>query len=167
MSRRSIGSALLMIMAATILLRPWEVGSGHDGPAAVDAEVIRVVDGDTLEARIGAEVEDVRLIGIDTPETVDPDAPVQCFGPRASRFTHRLLEGRRVRLVLGVERRDVYGRLLAYAYIGHRFANAALVRYGLARSLAIPPNTRYRALFERLELKAARAGRGLWGRCPP
>ena len=72
-----------------------------------------------------------------------------------------------MRLVFGVERRDVYGRLLAYAYIGHRFVNADLVRRGLARTLAIPPNTRHRALFERLELGAARAGRGLWGACPP
>jgi micrococcal nuclease len=72
-----------------------------------------------------------------------------------------------VRLVFGVERRDVYGRLLAYAYAGRRFVNAELVRRGLARTLAIPPNTRYRKLFERLELAAAGAGRGLWGACPP
>jgi micrococcal nuclease len=156
-----------MIMAAAILLRPWETGPGDDDPAAAHARVIRVVDGDTLEARIGGGVEDVRLIGVDTPETVDPDTPVQCFGSRASRFTHRALEGRRVRLVFGTERRDVYGRLLAYAYIGHRFFNAALLRRGLARTLAIPPNTRHSALFERLELGAARAGRGLWGHCPP
>ncbi|HET6999579.1 MAG TPA: thermonuclease family protein [Solirubrobacterales bacterium] len=126
-----------------------------------------MVDGDTVEARIQGEVEDVRLIGVDTPETVKPGTPVQCFGHSASGFTHRLLEGQRVRLVFGVERRDVYGRLLAYAYIGHRFVNAELLRRGLARTLAIPPNTRYRALFERLQLGAARAGRGLWGACSP
>ena len=129
--------------------------------------MVRVVDGDTFEARIGDEVEDVRLIGVDTPETVAPGEPVQCFGPRASRFQHRLVEGRPVRLIFGVERRDDYGRLLAYAYLGRRFVNAELVRRGLARTLAIPPNTRYRARFERLELAAARAGRGLWGHCPP
>ncbi len=72
---------------------------------------------------------------------------MQCFGPQASRFTHRLVEGRRVRLVFGVERRDVYGRLLAYAYIGHRFVNAELVRRGLARTLAIPPNTASQSAF--------------------
>ena len=92
---------------------------------------------------------------------------MQCFGPRASDFNHRLVEQRRVRLVFGVERRDVYGRLLAYAYIGHRFVNAELVRRGLARTLAIPPNTLHSALFERLELAAARAGRGLWDACEP
>ncbi len=77
------------------------------------------------------------------------------------------MEGRRARLIFGVERRDVYGRLLAYAYIDHRFVNAELLRRGLARTLAIPPNTRHRAFFERLQLSAARAGRGLWGACPP
>lgn len=123
------------------------------------------MDGDTVEARIGGAVEDVRLIGVDTPETVKPGTPVQCFGPRASEFTHRRLEGRRVRLVLGAERRDVYGRLLAYAYLGDRFFNPVLVRRGLARTLTISPNDRFAPRFRRLELAAARAGRGLWGAC--
>lgn len=161
------GSIVLLVAASVILLRPWEGAWVPDsGSQSAIALVTRVVDGDTLEARIGGEIEDVRLIGIDTPETVDPDSPVQCFGPRSSRFSHRLLDGRQVRLVFGVERRDAYGRLLAYAYIGHRFVNAELVRRGLARTLSIPPNTLHRALFERLELAAGRAGRGLWGACP-
>jgi micrococcal nuclease len=167
MRRNSWGSVVLLVAVALLIVRPWEGGGAAEGPAAVTATVSRVVDGDTVEARIGGQVEDVRLIGIDTPETVKPEAPVECFGPQASSFTHRLLEGQRVRLVFGVERRDVYGRLLAYAYIGHRFVNAELVRRGLARTLAIPPNTHYSALFEELELSAGRAARGLWGACPP
>lgn len=159
------GSVLLLACAAAILLRPWERAPHDEGPPVVSAYVVRAVDGDTVEARIGGEVEDVRLIGVDTPETVDPDEPVQCFGERASTFTHRLLDRRRVRLVLGRERRDLYGRLLAYAYIGHRFVNAELARRGLARTLPIPPNTLHRALFRRLERRAARSGRGLWGAC--
>ena len=165
--RGRAGSLLLTLAVAALLLRPWEHTEGEGGPPAAGAVVTRAVDGDTIEVRIGDEVEDVRLIGIDTPETVDPDSPVQCFGPQASTFTHQLLDGRRVRLVFGVERRDAYGRLLAYAYIGHRFVNAELVRRGLARTLAIAPNTRYQAVFRRLELKAARSGRGLWGGCQP
>jgi micrococcal nuclease len=157
---------VLLVGVALILLRPWE-REPDAGPATAGAYVVRVVDGDTVEARIGDEVEDVRLIGVDTPETVKPDTPVECFGPQASSFTHRVLEDRGVRLVFGAERRDVYGRLLAYAYIGHTFFNAELVRRGLARTLAIPPNTLHSALFERLELGAARAGRGLWGACDP
>jgi len=90
---------------------------------------------------------------------------VQCFGPQASRFNHALVEHRRVRLVFGVERRDVYGRLLAYVYLGGRFVNAELVRRGLARTLTIPPNDRFAGQLKGLEIAAARAGRGLWGAC--
>jgi micrococcal nuclease len=156
----------LLVVVALIVLRPWESGEDQ-GPASVTALVTRVVDGDTVEARVEGEVEDVRLIGIDTPETVKPGTPVQCFGPQASHFSHDLLEGRRVRLVFGEERRDAYGRLLAYAYLGNRFVNATLVRRGLARTLTIPPNDRYAPRLRRLELRAARAGRGLWGACSP
>ncbi len=164
--RGQLGSLVLLLAAALLILRPWE-GGRDEGPAGAEAFVIRAVDGDTIEARIGGRVEDVRYIGVDTPETVKPDTPVQCFGPRASGFNHRLVEGRRVRLVFGVERRDVYGRLLAYVYLGRRFVNAMLVRRGLARSLTIPPNDRFAPLFRHLELRAGRAGRGLWGVCPP
>jgi micrococcal nuclease len=166
-SRGQLGSLALLLIAALLILRPWEGGGGDDGPASARAFVARVVDGDTIEARIGGRLEDVRYIGVDTPETVKPDTPVQCFGPRASSFNHGLVERRRVRLVFGVERRDVYGRLLAYVYLGRHFVNAMLVRRGLARSLTIPPNDRFAPLFRGLELRAARAGRGLWGACPP
>jgi micrococcal nuclease len=156
---------VLLAIVAALIVRPWEGAGGDGGPAAAEAYVIRAVDGDTIEARVDDRDEYVRYIGVDTPETVKPDAPVQCFGPRASSFNHHLVEGRRIRLVFGVERRDVYGRLLAYVYLGHRFVNAILARRGLARPLTIPPNDRYAPLFQRLSLHAARAGRGLWGAC--
>lgn len=165
--RNQLGSVVLLVAAALLIVRPWEKDETEGGPASAYAFVTRVVDGDTIEARVGERVEDVRYIGVDTPETVKPDTPVQCFGPRASSFNHRLVERRHVRLVFGVERRDVYGRLLAYVHLGDRFVNAELVRRGLARSLTIPPNDRSAPLFRRLELRAARAGRGLWGVCPP
>jgi micrococcal nuclease len=161
-----LGSVLLLAVAAAVLLRPWERVGGGAEPASARAYVVRAVDGDTIEVRLGGRLEDIRYIGVDTPETVKPDTPVQCFGPRASAFNHHLVEHRRVHLVFGVERRDVYGRLLAYVYLGRRFVNATLARRGLARSLTIPPNDRFAALFRRLELHAARAGRGLWGACP-
>jgi micrococcal nuclease len=177
MERHWIGSAVLLVVVALLILRPWEGGEDEGGPGEAVALVTRVVDGDTVEARIEGEVEDVRLIGVDTPETVEPGAPVECFGPQASRFTHGLLDGKRVRLVFGEERRDDYGRLLAYAYLdpaleAHapdrpRFVNAALIREGLARTLTIPPNDRFASLLRRLELRAARSGRGLWGACSP
>ena len=157
---------MLLTVAVLLILRPWEEHGAHGGPSEARAFVVRAVDGDTIEARIGKRLEDVRYIGVDTPETVKPDTPVQCFGPRASSFNHHLVERRWVRLVFGIERRDIYGRLLAYVYLDHRFVNASLVRRGLARSLTIPPNDRFAPLFRRLELRAAKAGRGLWGACP-
>jgi len=166
MHRHWLGSAILLLAVVLLILRPWERDL-DEGPAEAVVPVTRVVDGDTIEVRLGGAIEDVRLIGVDTPETVKPGAPVQCFGPRASHFTKRLLEGRRVRLVFGAERRDVYGRLLAYLYLGRRFVNPVLVRRGLARALTIPPNDRFAPLLRRLERRAALAGRGLWGACPP
>lgn len=162
------GSVLLLLLVAVVLLRPWESWDelGRDEtPQSASAVVTRVVDGDTVEVQLDGEIEDVRYIGVDTPETVKPGAPVDCFGPQASDFNHRLVERRRVRLVFGVERRDQYGRLLAYVYLGNRFVNAELLRRGLAETLTIPPNDRFAARFERLEIAAARAGRGLWGAC--
>lgn len=159
------GSCVLLLLAALVLLRPWEELGRDEEPASAWAYVTRAVDGDTIEVRLDGAAEDVRYIGVDTPETVKPDTPVQCFGPQASSFNHRLIEGKRVRLVFGVERRDVYGRLLAYVYLDGRFVNAELVRRGLARTLTIPPNDRFAGRLKRLEMAAARAGRGLWGAC--
>jgi micrococcal nuclease len=162
------GSALLILFAALVLLRPWEslADLWQDAPPRTAVVfVTRVVDGDTVEIELEGREEDVRYIGVDTPETVKPGEPVQCFGPEASDFNHRLVEQRQVRLVFDQERRDVYGRLLAYVYLGDRFVNAELMRRGLARTLTIPPNDRYASRFKRLQTAAARAGRGLWGAC--
>jgi micrococcal nuclease len=139
---------------------------GHE----VSARVVRVIDGDTIEVSIDGQEEDVRYIGVDTPETVKPGAPVQCYGPQASAENQRLVEGRTVRLVFDRERRDAYGRLLAYVYTRadagkSRFANAALVRDGYARTLTIAPNTAHATQLRRLQARAGRAGRGLWGAC--
>jgi micrococcal nuclease len=162
------GSVVLLLLVAVVLLRPWEswdeLGS-DEGPGSARAYVTRVVDGDTVEVQLDGTEEDVRYIGVDTPETVKPGEPVQCFGKRASGFNHALVEGERVRLVFDQERRDVYGRLLAYVYLDGLFVNADLVRRGYARTLSIPPNDRFADRFKRLEMAAARAGRGLWGAC--
>ncbi|HEY3435433.1 MAG TPA: thermonuclease family protein [Solirubrobacterales bacterium] len=162
------GSLALLLLVAVVLLRPWEAldGLGQDEPPETAVAVVtRVVDGDTVELQLDGRTEDVRYIGVDTPETVKPGAPVDCFGPQASAFNHRLVEGRRVTLVFDVELRDVYGRLLAYVYLGKRFVNAELVRRGLARTLNIPPDDRFAGRLKRLEIAASRAGRGLWGAC--
>ena len=132
---------------------------------AVRARVLRVIDGDTIEVSIGGHEEDVRYIGVDTPETVKPGTPIQCYGPQAKVENHRLVAGKAVRLVFDRERRDVYGRLLAYVHTRSRFVNAALVRGGYARTLTIPPNTAHASLLMRLEVGAGQDGRGLWGSC--
>jgi micrococcal nuclease len=156
----------LLALVVALILRPWEeLARPGPEPAGAGAYVVRAVDGDTIEVRLDGRLEDVRYIGVDTPETVKPDTPVQCFGPRASKFDHQLVEHRQVRLVFGVERRDIYGRLLAYVYLGHRFVNAELVRRGFARTLTIAPNDRFAGRLKRLEIAAARGGKGLWGAC--
>jgi micrococcal nuclease len=140
-------------------------GCGSSAPGTSDAaQVRRVVDGDTILLTSG---ERVRLIGVDTPESVKPGTPVQCFAKRASAFTHTVLDGARVQLVFGAERRDRYGRLLAYVYRARDglFVNAELVRRGYARTLEIAPNTGHARQFAALASDARRAGKGLWGAC--
>ncbi len=124
-----------------------------------------IVDGDTIEVLVNGHEEDVRYIGIDTPESVAPGQPVECYGHRASDLNAELVEGETVRLVFDAERRDRYGRLLAYVYVGDLFVNAELVREGYATTLTIAPNDSFAGLFDRLEQRAANAGRGLWGAC--
>jgi micrococcal nuclease len=167
------GSIALLLIAAAILLRPWNAWLDHGGPEASErltGRVVRAVDGDTLEVALDdGATETVRLIGVDTPETVKPDTPVQCFGPQASAFEHRTVEGRRVRLLVGVEPRDIYGRLLAYVWIREssqdRFLEVELLRRGLARTLTFHPNDRFAHRFEELEQTAAKRGKGLWNAC--
>lgn len=183
--RRGIGGIVLLILLAAVVIGDR---SGSDRPAERDdrfggrsesagdrdrggggdresAEVVRVVDGDTIEVDLGGRVEDVRYIGIDTPESVKPGTPVECFGEEASDANRELVEGERVGLVFDRELRDRFGRLLAYVYVGGTFVNAELVRDGFARTLEIPPNTAEAEALSRLERGAAAAGRGLWGSC--
>jgi micrococcal nuclease len=163
----------MMVVAAVAAVAACGSDDGAPTPSGrtVEAKVVRVVDGDTIVASVDGADAYVRYIGVDTPETVKPGTPVQCFGKRASAENHRLVEGRTVRLVFDRERRDDYGRLLAYVYMaaaggGHsRFVNATLVRDGYARTLTIPPNTAHAPLFDRLEARAGQSGRGLWGSC--
>lgn len=123
--------------------------------------VKRVIDGDTLELSAG---ERVRLIGVDTPETKDPRKPVQYFGREAAEFTRRMVEGKRVRLEYDWERRDKYGRTLAYVYLEDgTFLNAEIIRQGYGFAYTRSP-FKYLEEFRKLEQEAREAGRGLWGR---
>jgi micrococcal nuclease len=137
--------------------------------AGVTGRVERIVDGDTVKVRLPDQrrTVTVRYIGVDTPESVKPGEPVQCYAKQASHFNERLVTGRRVRLRIGRERTDRYGRMLAYVYLldGGRFVNAELLRRGYARTLEIPPNTDFADRFDRLERRARDRGRGLWRAC--
>ena len=153
-------------LIAAVLAGCGDANDGGQGPGqSVVVEVTRVIDGDTIEVDLDGQTEDVRYIGVDTPETVKPGTPVECYGPEASDYNHRAVEGEEVRLEFDRERRDIYDRLLAYVYLGRDLVNADLVRLGYARTLTIPPNTAHAELFDRLEQRAGDAGRGLWGSC--
>lgn len=154
MSKRLTLLCVLTLVACT---EPSEPGT---------ASVRKVIDGDTIELRIGSSNETVRLLGIDTPETVHPSKPVECFGPEASARTKELLpRGTKVRIERDAEARDHFGRLLLYVYLGDRMINEILISEGLARPLSIEPNTTHSARFERLSGDARAASAGLWGAC--
>ncbi len=130
---------------------------------------MRVVDGDTLDVSLATGKTRVRLLGVDTPESVKPNTPVQCFAREASARLHALLPvATSVRLVRDAEEKDRYGRLLAYVYRepDGLFVNLDLVRGGYARVLSIRPNVAHAAEIDRLAGDARQAGRGLWGACP-
>jgi endonuclease YncB( thermonuclease family) len=126
--------------------------------------VHRVVDGDTVRLIIDGTSESIRLIGIDTPETVHPRIPVQPYGPEASAYLKALLPpGDLVRLELDVQARDRYGRLLGYVYTEDgRQVNLLIVQAGLARVLTIPPNVRYVDLYQAAAAGAQSVSKGLW-----
>ncbi len=157
--------AVVVVVLTAASLGGWWLGRSRAGSTHT-VRVVHVVDGDTIVVDDRGRDTTVRLLGVDTPETVHPDEPVQCYGPEASAFTKAALTGRTVRLETDVERHDRYGRLLAYVVVdGHRF-NDELLRRGYARLLVIPPNGMYARTMLGEELAARRAGAGLWSACP-
>jgi micrococcal nuclease len=154
-----------------VALGAFLLAHGRDEPAgpgaSETARVVRIVDGDTIKVDVAGRRDTVRYIGIDTPESVKPGTPVQCFAHAASAANTRLVANREVRLVLGAEPRDRYGRLLAYVYRAgdHTSVNAKLLAAGYARTLTIPPNDRLAGRFAALQQAAQRERRGLWRAC--
>jgi micrococcal nuclease len=163
---RWVVAVVVVVAAAAVGQRAW---SGDDAPVDPSRAVVTtVVDGDTIHVSIAGRNETVRLIGIDTPETVDPRSPVECFGEEAHRHTEELLpKGTAVRLVRDVEARDRYHRLLAYVYRveDDLFVNLALAEDGFADLLTFPPNVAHVADFTKAVKDARDAGRGLWTAC--
>lgn len=181
--RRRTRRASRPVLLASLALAAGLVTSCRTSPApsppvalpdrsgrALAGTVVHVVDGDTVDIRFeGRGVERVRLLGIDTPETVKPDHPVDCWGPEASARTKALLPpGTAVLAQRDEEARDRYGRLLVYLWRRDdgRFVNASLVRDGDARILSISPNTAHRVDLSADAASARARGAGLWGHCP-
>ena len=161
------------IQTASQSATPQATPSWFDGKEK--AVVARVVDGDTIKLDNGKVV---RYIGIDTPETVDPSQPIQCFGKEASAFNKQLVEGKEVWLEKDVSETDRYGRLLRYIYVlmdgdnldteGLTFVNKLLVSRGYAVASSYPPDVKYQDDFRQLEEEARTDKAGMWAddACP-
>lgn len=147
-----------------------QVEGTNSGEIAITESMVlvtKVVDGDTVQIEGG---QTVRLIGIDTPETVDPRRPVQCFGVEASNETKRLLQGQRVVLTKDVSEKDRYDRLLRYIYLPISqtemlFVNKHLVEEGFAKAYTYPPDVKFSEEFVSAQNRAREAGKGLWKEC--
>lgn len=163
-----LGLLLVLLGAGSGCVERGSLGSPADVLDA-NARVADVVDGDTIVVHLGDGAEErVRLVGIDTPESVDPSRPVMCFGKEASeRLAQLLPEGTPVQLVRDVEPRDRYDRLLAYVYRSSDglFVNLAMVTDGFADQLSYPPNTTHTDELRAAVHRARSLGTGLWSAC--
>ncbi|MBE3557391.1 MAG: thermonuclease family protein [Firmicutes bacterium] len=129
----------------------------------VSAVVTQVVDGDTMHVRIGNREDTIRLLCVDTPETKDPNTPVEPYGPEASAFAKQQLEGKQVKLEYDGPQRDKYGRLLVHLWVGDKLFNQMLLEKGLARIAYLydPPYNHYSA-YVAAQNKAKAAKLGIW-----
>lgn len=143
------------------------------GPV-VSGRVVRVVDGDTARVLIDGAREDVsvRFIGIDTPETVAPGRPIECFGPEASDFATQLLDGAQVLLEFDPTQgeTDRYGRTLAYVWVvtptgGLELFNLAAIAGGYAEEVTYAADYAWQEEFQRADAAARAAGIGRWSAC--
>lgn len=133
--------------------------------------VKRVVDGDTIIVLVAGQERTVRLVGINTPETVDPRKGVECFGKEASNETKEILKSRKVRLVKDISETDKFKRLLRFVYVplddgNLLFLNDYLVRMGFATASTYPPDVSFASRFEEAQAQAIAQNRGLWASCP-
>ena len=153
-------SPLLVLLTIVALCHGVTAQSAQ--PTTFQGYVTRVVDGDTIYVAIGNQIEKVRYIGINTPEIHHPTKGREPYGDVARDANARLVDRRWVNLVLDVQPRDRFGRLLAYVYVGERFVNAELVWQGYVEAATFPPNVRYADYFVGLQRQARETKRGLW-----
>ena len=157
-----VSSLLLLALALAGCAAPPSQLSPPQPEAFAEAQVVRVIDGDTIEVNFAGKPYKVRYIGIDTPETVHPTRGEEPYGKEACAKNKELVEGKIVRLEKDVSETDKYGRLLRYVWVGDLLINAELVRLGYAQVATYPPDVKYHDLFLQLQREAREAGRGLW-----
>ncbi|MGY1728089.1 thermonuclease family protein [Geodermatophilus sp. SYSU D01062] len=161
----SVLHALPTAKVVSAVLGAVVVGSMVVGASdrSVEATVVDVVDGDTIDVSYLGGEHRVRLLNIDTPESVDPEQPVECLGPEATQYLEQTLPpGTVVRLEYDIERRDGYGRELAGVYLGDRLVNADIAREGLGVAIAIGQNIRFLQDVRAGQAEAQRTKRGLY-----
>ena len=208
--RKFLAAVLVLVFASVSFAHPGKLDKNgghfdketgeyhyHKGPNALEslelrrntiykAKVERVVDGDTAIVSFIFEdgskylKERVRFLGVDTPETVHPNKPVQFYGKEASDFTKAQLTDRIVWLQTDVNPKDRYDRMLAYVWMSEpddkeiddekairaKMFNAKLLLEGYAQLMTIQPNSRYANLFVHFQREAREANKGLWGKEP-
>lgn len=131
----------------------------------VKVKVLRVVDGDTFKCMIDGKEQTVRLIGVDTPESVNPNKEKNTVeGKIASEYTKRYLEDRDVELEYDIQKTDKYGRVLAYVWNGDTLFNFKLIRDGIAKPMTIAPNVKYSKIIRNLEKKAVENNKGFFNK---
>ena len=152
----------LVTLCALALLATASVAAAQSQWTPTSAQVTRAIDGEAIEVKIGDRTEIVRYIGISTPEIQLPTRGAERSGEAAKATNARLATGKNVQLVFDVQRRDRFGRLLAYVFAGDSFLNAELVAAGYAEVATYPPNVRHRETFMTRQREARQARRGLW-----
>ncbi|WP_175638787.1 thermonuclease family protein [Metabacillus schmidteae] len=153
----------LFFLILTLTFLTTGCGSNSSSSLLLDAKVTKVVDGDTLQVMIDGKKETIRLLLVDTPETVHPSKPVQPFGREASNFLKEELNGEEIQVELGIGERDKYGRLLAYVYHQNKMINKRLLENGLARvAYVFEPNTKYIDEFYEIQKQAQKEEIGIW-----
>lgn len=127
-------------------------------------QVVKVVDGDTFVIEKEGREQKVRLIGVDTPESVHPNANKNIEqGKIASNYTKNLIEGKKVKIELDVETTDKYGRILAYVYLENgQMVNEILLQEGYAKLATYPPNVKYVEQFTQIQKQARQQQKGFW-----
>jgi micrococcal nuclease len=156
---------LLAVLLALVPNSPAQA----DVPGTLPVQVTRAVDGDTIVVSAGDSTETIRIIGLNTPETVAPRRPVECYGPQASARARELLTDQTVYLARDPRQpaRDRYRRLLAHVWLpnGELYA-AAMIQDGFARELTVGRAHYFQGEYRALQAQAEATGRGLWSACP-